>query len=261
MSSESQRTGQGSDAASDGESMALPASDLRRRRIWISLAGGISALLVVMCLLLRENADPTTQLCRAAYDGNLRKVRRLIESHPELINLAQAVTRSPRRGVIIPPPPTTRDVLLSEWRKVKERYIPQRNDEFGAMIQTGCTPLHFAAHKGRSSVVEFLLSKGADIHSTTSFGIQPLQAAVGSGNEQTVALLLAKGASIKAVNQNGHTALHLSAMVKSRATAEVLLKNGTNINAADNKGRTPLWFALQAGDAAMIKFLQDNGAK
>jgi hypothetical protein len=65
----------------------------------------------------------------------------------------------------------------------------------------GSTPLHFAAHRGLRSVVEALLSVGADPHALEeASGTTPLHWAAEGGHAAVCARLLDAGASINAVD-------------------------------------------------------------
>ena len=65
------------------------------------------------------------------------------------------------------------------------------------------TPLHWAADYGKVDVIEYLLSKGANIEAKDNYGNTPLFAAIYEGHDAAVAALLAKGANKNAIGQNG----------------------------------------------------------
>jgi ankyrin repeat protein len=56
----------------------------------------------------------------------------------------------------------------------------------------GRKPIHFAADFGQNQIIDYLLSKGADVNSLDQHGITPLLAAIWEGRADTVKLLLAK---------------------------------------------------------------------
>uniref|UniRef100_A0A3B4GQI2 Myotrophin-like n=1 Tax=Pundamilia nyererei TaxID=303518 RepID=A0A3B4GQI2_9CICH len=75
-------------------------------------------------------------------------------------------------------------------------------DEVKATLQTaehvnrtldgGRKPLHYAADFGQTDVVEFLISKGADINAPDKHGFTPLMTACFEGHLSCVKLLLEK---------------------------------------------------------------------
>eukprot|EP01100_Stratorugosa_tubuloviscum_P010958 TRINITY_DN47_c0_g3_i1.p1 TRINITY_DN47_c0_g3~~TRINITY_DN47_c0_g3_i1.p1 ORF type:complete len:124 (-),score=32.75 TRINITY_DN47_c0_g3_i1:133-504(-) len=69
------------------------------------------------------------------------------------------------------------------------------------------TPLHWAADYNQSAVIEYLISRGANVNCTDAFGNTPLLAAVFEGHEQAVASLVSKGASVNTASPDGTTPL------------------------------------------------------
>jgi ankyrin repeat protein len=76
----------------------------------------------------------------------------------------------------------------------------------------GFAPLHVACQSNRLDVVEYLISKGADVNAKADFrGITPLHVAVcrddenAPGKEAIMRLLVARGAEINALNEGGET--------------------------------------------------------
>ncbi|KAL5006401.1 hypothetical protein ScPMuIL_015207 [Solemya velum] len=76
--------------------------------------------------------------------------------------------------------------------KVKE-LVEQQNMNVNEQIQGRC-PLHCAADYGQAEVIEYLVSRGADVNAEDKHGITPLLAAVFEGHTDCVRILLAKGA-------------------------------------------------------------------
>jgi len=67
----------------------------------------------------------------------------------------------------------------------------------------GRRPIHFAADFGHTDMVEYLLSKGADVDAMDSHGITALLAAIWEGHTETVKLLLTRGARRDAFAPDG----------------------------------------------------------
>ncbi|XP_029473099.1 myotrophin isoform X1 [Rhinatrema bivittatum] len=60
------------------------------------------------------------------------------------------------------------------------------------MLDGGRKPLHYAADCGQDEILEFLLSKGANINAPDKHGITPLLSACYEGHARCVKLLLSK---------------------------------------------------------------------
>ena len=74
-----------------------------------------------------------------------------------------------------------------------------------AWSDNGYTALHYAAEAGRTSVVEALLAKGADIDAVGKIAADtPLYFAAINGHTDTVQLLLDKGAKQKVKGASDH---------------------------------------------------------
>lgn len=65
-------------------------------------------------------------------------------------------------------------------------------------LQTGWTPLYWAATKGFKPIAEVLLANGANVNAADSVGHMPLHNAAILGNAAMVGLLLANGADVNA---------------------------------------------------------------
>ncbi len=123
------------------------------------------------------------------------------------------------------------------------------------------TPLHFAARRGRESVVEYLLSHGADVNATNSERATPLHWAVLRNDDDLVALLLQHGADTEIPESYGRTPLLLVARETGAVgMARRLLDAGADVNAEDRFGDTPLGLAAWRGFDDLVDLLLDRGA-
>uniref|UniRef100_A0A0B7BP65 Uncharacterized protein n=1 Tax=Arion vulgaris TaxID=1028688 RepID=A0A0B7BP65_9EUPU len=67
----------------------------------------------------------------------------------------------------------------------------------------GRYPLHYAADYGQTEVIEYLLSKGANINAPDKYGISPLLSAIFEGHTPSVKLLLERGADKSGKSPDG----------------------------------------------------------
>jgi ankyrin repeat protein len=153
----------------------------------------------------------------------------------------------------------------------------------------GNTPLHRAAIIGSTAMVEYLLSKGADINAKNTQLNSPLLEAIIAENDETaklfimrgadiqkpvkglsplfqaarrnqrevVELLLAKGADI----ENGWVLNFVVTKPKLYDMAKLLIEKGADVNRKNPNGNNPLQNAVTHGKSLrMIDLLLDNGA-
>jgi ankyrin repeat protein len=144
-----------------------------------------------------------------------------------------------------------RDDLISQLLCVKAD--PNLPDKWGQ------TPLHVSIGAATDRAFKALL----DYHPKTSIdmrsqgGITPLMMAVKMANQSILQQLLTKGAEIAATDNEGRTVIHWAAMVNNVDALSVLTKHGPdNIKDAPNgRGETALFLACREGNYDAVKYL------
>ena len=120
----------------------------------------------------------------------------------------------------------------------------------------GQTPLYRAAKAGRKEIVEILLAKDADPNiQTESFRRIPLFWPIGNGNKEIVEILLNAGANVNAQDSSDRTPVHWAARQNRKEIVKLLM------NAKDPNGWTPLHWAAHYGKKAMVQLLLNHGAR
>lgn len=125
--------------------------------------------------------------------------------------------------------------------------------------------LHWAANKGNSEIIDFLLSKGAKTNNEDSHGSTPLLFAASAGQQNTKVydLLIAKGVDLKkAINAEGANALLLAiSSDPEMKLTDYFVSKGLSINSTDAAGNNAFSYAARSGNIAMLKKLQQKGIK
>jgi len=146
-----------------------------------------------------------------------------------------------------------------------------------ALLQAGARPgllesdrydaVTIAAVADDEETLRLLLSLGASARLTTSrYDGTALIAAAHLGHDGVVRQLIAAGAPLDHVN-NLHWTAVIEAIVlgdggaRHQASLQALLKAGASTALTDRSGRTPLALARSRGYTAMVKMLEDAGAK
>ena len=107
---------------------------------------------------------------------------------------------------------------------------------------------------------QLLLDAGADIDSLTNLACQtPLFLAVEVGSTQLCQFLLEKGANVHSQDVKQQTCLHVASQTGNRDIVEVLLQYGADINALQS-GRNALYCAAREGDQGVVDVLLNFGA-
>ena len=121
------------------------------------------------------------------------------------------------------------------------------------------TPLHFAAGYNRVGVVEFLLSKGADVHAKDKGGLVPLHNACSYGHYEVTELLVKHGASVNVCDLWRFTPLHEGAAKGKYDIVKLLLKHGADASKKNRDGHTPIDL-VKEGDQDVLDLLRGDSA-
>jgi ankyrin repeat protein len=181
-----------------------------------------------------------------------------------------------------------------------ERLVTVSRAALDARDAHGRTPLHVATFARRHEAVRALMAAGADSGALEDGRYDAVTIAAVADDEETLRVLLAHGASPRLVTSRydgtaliaaahlGHDGvvrqliaagapldhvnnLHWTALIEAivlgdggarhQATVRALLAAGANTQLADRDGRTPLQLARARGYRAIVKMLEQAGAR
>eukprot|EP00928_Gymnodinium_smaydae_P024831 TRINITY_DN19983_c0_g1_i1.p1 TRINITY_DN19983_c0_g1~~TRINITY_DN19983_c0_g1_i1.p1 ORF type:complete len:1113 (-),score=201.50 TRINITY_DN19983_c0_g1_i1:351-3689(-) len=118
------------------------------------------------------------------------------------------------------------------------------DDAAGSSSTQQLRPVHFAAGAGDATMIQTLVSHGADVNALTSAGGLPhymaIHEAAYHGNAEAVRCLLDYEADPDAVNKGGQTALHIAARVGSLPVIQILVEGNADVGMRCNDGHTAL---------------------
>jgi len=121
----------------------------------------------------------------------------------------------------------------------------------------GSTPLHAAAEKGNTVIVNLLLKKGAALEIENHQKQTPLDIAI-KGDMETAKALIAAGANIERTDANGNNILMQCFRLPNMAITYFLLKEASakiKINAQNNAGETLLMLAVQTQRKDIVELM------
>ncbi|XP_048239007.1 uncharacterized protein LOC124117623 [Haliotis rufescens] len=118
--------------------------------------------------------------------------------------------------------------------------------------------LHLACREGNKPIVEYLLPR-TDINKRGNMGLTPVMNAAWSGKKDVLDFLVSKGADITLTDYDNDNIFHLACEGGNKPIVEYLLPK-TDINTRGNKGLTPVMTAAWSGKKDVLDFLVSKGA-
>jgi ankyrin repeat protein len=141
-----------------------------------------------------------TDITKAIIDGDLNRVKALVEEHPEIVNSHNSNGETP--------------LYMATYHgdlPIVEYLVEQGADIEKREMKAGWTALHISINFGYTDVFEYLINQGADWNKKTNYGDTPLINACrknkDNNNLEIIKMLLILGADVNAENLGGHTAL------------------------------------------------------
>ena len=144
-----------------------------------------------------------------------------------------------------------------------EYLITQPGNTVDKLTHDGRIYLHWAAMKGNSELMEYLVAKGAKGNFVDGHGATPINFAAGGGQQNTRVydICLAHGADLKKdLNNDGANALLIAvANDKDLALTNYFVSNGLDLKSTDAAGNNAFSYAARAGKIEILKTLLQKG--
>jgi ankyrin repeat protein len=130
-----------------------------------------------------------------------------------------------------------------------------KNEDYGKRV------IHIAAAKGFASMLDLLLSSGANSNAKNMTGHAAIHIAAQNSHTNCIEVLARHKADLNAVNHFGETALHISALGGDVPSVKALVRNGADKEAVNRSkySQTALHFAAAKGNAEMVACLLELG--
>ncbi|XP_060052802.1 ankyrin repeat and SOCS box protein 10 isoform X1 [Erinaceus europaeus] len=158
------------------------------------------------------------------------------------------------------PPHSTADLLLQS-RAAEPRWSSSDRGLWSLTYQEELTtPLHVAASRGHTGILQLLLRRGARPDSAPG-GRTALHEACSAGHAACVRALLVAGADPNLPDQDGKPPLHLCRGAGLLECAELLLRFGASVEGrSEEEEETPLHVAARLGHVELTALLLSRGA-
>uniref|UniRef100_A0A1I8IVE6 ANK_REP_REGION domain-containing protein n=1 Tax=Macrostomum lignano TaxID=282301 RepID=A0A1I8IVE6_9PLAT len=125
----------------------------------------------------------------------------------------------------------------------------------------GMTALHHAAYTGCLSMTQLLLGQGnASINSTDSYGRSPLYLATSRGHVELVNYFLSKGADVHLPNKELKSPMYIAAYFGHLEIVQALLRSEADVDQPDTHKKTPLYVATYHGRTDIVDLLLRHGS-
>nr|WP_235596798.1 ankyrin repeat domain-containing protein [Leptospira alstonii] len=138
-----------------------------------------------------------------------------------------------------------------------------RSGQTGGRDNWGNTPLHIAVKEARFPIIDFLLDRGADIHSKNTEGYTPVFKIPWGRKEglEILQLLQKRGANLRDASNTGVSLLHYAALNDNVPIIQYLLQNNLDPNSLTEERETPLHWASHENCVKSTKVLLAAGCK
>ncbi len=223
-------------------------------------------LCLMVCTLSFFGGCKGKPIHRAAYEGDLEKVKKIIDRNPNQINVQDASGYTPLH-------------LASGKGHIEiVEFLLNHGADIELEIFNRDTPLLVAARyarHGQYETIKTLLEHGAKVNHKDENGRTALHDAAMYSGKEVINLLISYGADVNARNKHQSTPLHQAAMLSNIEAAKALVEHGADIFAKNyhdyskppvgmryirpsrgTMNKTAKEIALKAGHIELAQYLQ-----
>jgi len=206
---------------------------------------------IIFCLLafIASGFVFATDLGKAISDGNLEKVKTLLNADPSLLNIKDGDGLTPLNKAVM------------EGKKAIAMELINRGADVNIGDNENTGPIHQAAMIGDIELFELIRSKGVALDAKDNNDVTPLFYSIQGKQPEMSRYLIEKGADIKAVTNTQWPLLLYAAIYGQPETARLLITRKADVNAKTREGYVPLHSATSFGRTEIVKMLVENGAK
>lgn len=141
--------------------------------------------------------------------------------------------------------------------------LTQPGNPITKLTHDGRIYIHWAAYRGNTALVDFLIKKGSAVNVKDSHGSSPITFAAGAGQRdpKLYDLFVANGANLKTdVNSAGANSLLLAiAADKDLKLTDYFIAKGLSLDSKDTQGNNAFAYAARGGSVEVLKALVKKG--
>ncbi len=160
--------------------------------------------------------------------------------------------------------PTTLAINSGAPNETIKFLLAQKGNEVNKITHDSRIYLHWAAMRGNTEIVQYLIANGSSIDVQDSKESEPLVYAVSAGQANTAMFdtFFKAGINVKKKYKNGANLLLLAiANDKDLSISNYLIGKGLSLNEVDEEGNTAFDYAAKGGNIELLKTLLDKGVK
>ncbi|RXM45024.1 ankyrin repeat domain-containing protein [Flavobacterium sp. YO64] len=142
--------------------------------------------------------------------------------------------------------------------------LDQSGNPINKMTHDNRIYLHWAAYRGNTELVQYLIAKGSDVNYEDSHGTTPVDFAASNGQSDPALYeaFFKAGVNPKKKYQGGANLLLLAIPAdKNLKAAEYFTTKGMSLKDVDNDGNTAFTYAARTGNIDLLKKLLAKGVK